>query len=131
MENHFAKVERYLEELNYKPSLISEEKNLFILNRASNGINKLVISCSYPILIMEQFIAEIKTHELEIFRNLLKKNRDMIHGAFALDESGFNLIFRDTLQLKNLDLNELQGSINSLELLMMEYREYIEQITRK
>jgi len=53
--------------------------------------------------------------------SLLKKNRDIISGAFALDDSGNKVLFRDTLALENLDLNELEGSINSLELLLSEY----------
>jgi len=132
MESHYEKVKGYLDQLNYTPTFTSKEKNLFIINQEENGINKLVISCASPLLIMEQFIAEIdESDALTVFRNLLKKNRDIIHGAFALDTSGTKLIFRDTLQLGNLDRNELQGSIESLQLLMEEYKEYIQQITRK
>ena len=46
----------------------------------------------------------------DTFKELLKKNRELVHGAFALDDSGKKVIFRDTLQLENLDMNELQGS---------------------
>jgi hypothetical protein len=49
------------------------------------------------------------------------KNQDIIHGAFVIDESGEKILFRDTLQLENLDLNELEASINSLSLLLSEY----------
>mgnify|MGYP000054436989 CR=1 FL=1 len=132
MDKHYLKVKEYLESLNYSPSYESAEKNLFIINQEENGINKLVICCAYPLLIMEQFIAEIEESDaLTIFRNLLKKNRDIIHGAFALDSTGKKLIFRDTLQLENLDRNELQGSISSLQLLLEEYKEYLQTITLK
>jgi hypothetical protein len=52
---------------------------------------------------------------------LLQKNREIVHGAFVLDDTGKRLLFRDTLQLENLDLNEVEASINSLKLLMAEY----------
>jgi hypothetical protein len=39
----------------------------------------------------------------------------------VLDETGKKVIFRDTLQLENLDQNELEGSLNSLSLLLSEY----------
>jgi hypothetical protein len=58
-----------------------------------------------------------------MFKELLKKNRDIVHGAFVLNETGDKVIFRDTLQLESLDLNELEGSINSLSLLLSEYSE--------
>ena len=57
----------------------------------------------------------------EVFQKLLQKNRDMIRGSFALDDSGSKVLFRDTLALENLDLNELEGSFNSLGLLLSEY----------
>ena len=73
------------------------------------------------ILIMEQNIFDINPNNTTVFKELLKKNRDIVHGAFVLNESGDKVIFRDTLQLENLDLNELEGSINSLGLLLSEY----------
>ena len=72
---------------------------------------------------MEQYLFEIGNDSSDVFKKLLIKNRDIIHGAFVLDETGKKVIFRDTLQLENLDLNELEGSLNSLSLLMSEYSE--------
>lgn len=99
------------------------EDGVLVITDEHDGITNLVFGCADPILIMEQFLFELKTDNLEVFKNLLIKNRDMVHGAFVLDESGKKVIFRDTLQIENLDLNELEGSINSLSLLMSEYSE--------
>jgi hypothetical protein len=55
----------------------------------------------------------------------LIKNRDIVHGAFVLDEEGKRVIFRDTLQVESLDLNELEGTLNSLSLLLSEYSDEI------
>jgi len=41
------------------------------------------------------------------------------------------LIFRDTLQMENLDLNELEGSINSLTLLLSEYSNELITFSKK
>ena len=41
-------------------------------------------------------------------KRLLQINRTLVHGAFVLDEEGTTLLFRDTLQLENLDRNELE-----------------------
>ena len=60
-----------------------------------------------------------------VTKKLLQKNRDIIHGAFVLDETGQKVIFRDTLQIENLDLNELEASLNSLSLLLSEFSEQI------
>lgn len=121
MENNFQKVKNYLLELDFEVVNESEEDEVFVVESEVSGIKNLVIACADPILIMEQYLFEIQSPNLEIYSNLLKKNRDIIHGAFVLDEEGRKVIFRDTLQLENLDLNELEGSLNSLELLLTEY----------
>jgi hypothetical protein len=48
-------------------------------------------------------------------------NRNLVHGAFVLDENAEVILFRDTLQLENLDRNELEGSIHALSLALSEY----------
>ena len=121
MENSFKKVKGYLLELGHDISYQSEEDQVLVLNNEKAGVKNLVIGCADPILIMEQFIFDVGKPSENLFKQLLIKNRDIVHGAFVLSETGEKLIFRDTLQLENLDLNELEGSINSLSLLLSEY----------
>lgn len=125
MEKHFSKVKNYLLELNCEITAEHENEGVLVVNKPEEGIMNLVLGCADPILIMEQFIVEIKGDNWSVFKQLLMKNRDIVHGAFVLDESGRKVIFRDTLQIENLDLNELEGSINSLSLLLSEYAEEI------
>ena len=56
----------------------------------------------------------------KVLKRLLQLNRTLVHGAFAVDDGGEKVIFRDTLQLENLDLNELEASINALSLALAE-----------
>ena len=44
---------------------------------------------------------------------------------FALDESGKKVVFRNTHECENLDLNELEATLNSLSLLLSEYSDTI------
>ncbi len=121
MKNHFEKVRNYLLDLDFNIISEDEDEGVFWVEKEDDGIKNLVIGCLDPILVMEQFLFEIKNESAEVYKKLLIKNRDIIHGAFVLDESGKKVIFRDTLQLENLDLNELEGSLNSLSLLLSEY----------
>ena len=41
------------------------------------------------------------------YKRLLQINREVVHGAFVLNGDATMLLFRDTLQLSNLDHNEL------------------------
>lgn len=131
MNTYFEKVKEYLLELDYDIVQEDENEGVFWVESEEAAISNLVIGVADPILIMEQFMCEIAKPSAEIYKNLLVKNRDIIHGAFALDETGKNLLFRDTLELENLDLNELEGSLNSLSLLLSEYMDELIKISKK
>jgi hypothetical protein len=119
--SNFQKVKFYLQELGYDITTEDQADEVFVINAPEDGIQNLVIDCEPPILIIEQFLFVLNKHNEDIFKQLLQKNREIVHGAFALDDSGTKVVFRDTLQLENLDLNELEGSLNSLKLLVAEY----------
>lgn len=123
--SHFDKVRDYLMELEY--SIIKEDQTngIFIVESVENGIQNLVLGIAEPILIIEQFLFEMSESTDATCRALLQKNRDIVHGAFVLDETGKKVIFRDTLQIENLDANELEGSITSLSILLSEYTDQI------
>jgi len=131
MENYFKKVKNYLLELDCEIVNENEAEGVLVITKPEEGIVNLVLGCVDPLLIMEQFIFEINEDNMSVFKQLLMKNRDIVHGAFVLDETGRKVIFRDTLQIENLDLNELEGSINSLSLLLSEYANEIIKFSSK
>lgn len=118
----FSTVKNYLIELDY--DILEEDpgEELLVVSNEDAGINNLIVDCEDPILIIEYPLFKVQTESMDIYKELLTKNRDIIHGAFALAEDNM-LIFRDTLQLENLDQNELEGTLNSLEILLAEYSE--------
>lgn len=130
MKPEFTKVKKYLLDLEYDVEYESEQDGIFVIHNEENGINKMVLGCAEPLLILEQFICELKHESADVYKLLLQKNRDIIHGAFVLDDTGRRVIFRDTLQLSTLDLNELEAAFNSLGLLLSEFSEQIIKISK-
>lgn len=130
MKNHFSITRDFLLELNFDVSREDKEDCILVVQKENAGIRNLILGVAPPILILEQFIFRINDQSEKIFKNLLQKNRDIIHGAFVLDESGEKVIFRDTLQIENMDLNELEASLNSLSLLMSEYSDNIIEFSK-
>ncbi|WCC44358.1 molecular chaperone Tir [Tenacibaculum finnmarkense] len=130
MKKQFNRIKNYLLELNYNITHEDPSEGILMIQNENEGINNLIIGIADPILIIEQYIFKITNPDETIFQQLLQKNRDIVHGAFVLDETGTKVIFRDTLQIENLDLNELEGSINSLSLLLSEYSENIIQFSK-
>ncbi|MEC4678165.1 MAG: YbjN domain-containing protein [Nitrospirota bacterium] len=120
MSEHFEKIKNYLLELGFSISDEDGAEELVVINDEAQGINNLIIDCEDPILIIEQKIMPVSTQTETFYKRLLQINRTLVHGAFVLDETGENVLFRDTLQLENLDLNELEGSIQALSLALAE-----------
>lgn len=128
---YFKKIESFIARLGYSVSYKSEKEGVFCIENEADGIKNLIIGIAPPILILEQYIFALKSDDKEVLKSLLKKNRDIIHGAFALDEEGKKVIFRYTMQIENLDLNEFEGALNSLGLLLGEYYEQIIEFSKR
>lgn len=128
---YFKKIESFISKLGYSVSYQNEKDGIFCIESETDGIKNLIIGVAPPILIIEQFIFTLKSDDKEILKSLLKKNRDIIHGAFVLDEEGKKVIFRYTMQIENLDMNEFEGALNSLGLLLSEYYEQIIEFSKR
>ncbi len=117
----FEKVKDFLLDMGFVMSQKDPQEELIVIGDEERGIKNLVIDCESPILILEQVIMPIPRDSSDFCKRLLQMNRTLVHGAFVLDDEGTTLLFRDTLQLENLDRNELEGSIDALSLALAEY----------
>ena len=115
MSENLDRVKGYLLDLDLTIVTENESEELVVVDDEDNGIKQLVI------VVLEQLIAEVPAEPGDLFKRLLQMNNTLVHGAFVLDESGGRIFFRDTLQLANLDINELEGSIRALSLALAEY----------
>ena len=124
MISAFDRVKRYVNDLGL--SIVKENglQEILIVKDHDKGINNLMMDCEHPILIIEQFILKLSDtakSSPHILSRFLQMNRNLVHGAFTLDDDQKSIIYRDTLQLTHLDYNELEGSINSLSLGLAEH----------
>ncbi len=121
MSENLDLVKGYLLDMDLKIVSEDEAEELVVVEDEENGIQNLIIDCEPPIVILEQLIMDVPKDAGDFFKRLLQMNREMVHGAFVLDDGeGSRVLFRDTLQLENLDCNELEGSIRALELTLAE-----------
>lgn len=121
MENKFDQVKQYIYDMEMTITEEDAQEELVIVDDEENGIKNLIIDCEAPIVILEQAIMKVPNDKENFYKRLLQMNRSLVHGAFVLDEDEKVVIFRDTLQLENLDRNELEGSIHALGLALSEY----------
>lgn len=121
MSGKFDLVKEYLNEMGIP--IISEDaaEEIVVVTDEDNGVNNMIIDCEDTILILEQVIAEVPADPKDMFKRLLQMNRELVHGAFVLDDEAKIVLFRDTLQLENLDRNELEASIQALGMALAEF----------
>ena len=127
----FEKVKDFILDMGFAISYEEPKEELVVIDDDDRGIKNLVIDCEGSIVILEQVIIPMPKESSEFCKRILQINRTLVHGAFVLDEEGTTLLFRDTLQLENLDRNELEGSIDALSLGLAEYASELVSFARR
>ena len=123
MESHFEKVKKFLFDLGFDIQSEDVGEELVVISDEEKGVSNLIVDCEGELLLIEQYVFSLKNPDSsEVLKRLLNINLNIVHGALGLDDED-RVIFRDTLQLQNLAVNELESSINSLGLMMAEYAE--------
>ena len=117
----FETVKSYLLDVNLTILEEDSDEQLLVVQDEENGIQHLVVDCQTPTVVLEQLILRLPNTEPNLYKRLLQMNRTLVHGAFALDDSGEMVLWRDTLQLASLDPNELEASLDALTLALAEY----------
>ena len=115
MLEQFEMVKGYVLELGFRIDEEDSSEEIVIINDEERGIHRLVIDCEDTVLVMEQLIMKLEP-STTVYRRILQMNRELVFGAFVLNEDGDSLLYRNTLALDNLDLNELESTINALSL---------------
>jgi hypothetical protein len=112
-------VEIYLDDCGFPFEAVGE--GLWRVESPDNNVDNIIISYEDPILLMRVKLTEIPDTNREAFyQRLLQLNATEIpHGAFGLEEN--NVVLIDTLQVENLDRNELQASVDSLAFTVSQY----------
>ncbi len=93
------------------------DEGMFLV-RTENGGAPIVVHHSEPVLLIRMKVMDLSANAdalCGLYETLLKLNAtDMVHGAYGIEEG--ELIISDTLQLANLDYQELQASLESVQL---------------
>jgi len=101
------------------------------LVRTDNGGAPIVVHHSEPLLLVRMKVMDLPTDQQDLgglYETLLRLNAtDVIHGAYGI-EAG-ELILSDTLQLGNLDFDELRASLESVQLAASSHVSRIQALT--
>lgn len=126
--SQYENVKAMVIELGFVPHTEDPDATLFVITDEDRGILNLVVDCEEDIVRLEQVMGLI-TPQTD-FRQLLAMNRELVHGAYALGRQGKRIIWTDTLQITNLDQNELEGSLDALSLAIAEHGDQLVEMLR-
>ena len=100
------------------------EPGMWVVQGGANGA-RLVVNHAPPLLLLRTKVLEIPTDQercTELYRRLLELNAmDVIHGAYGIEED--DVILTDALELENLDFNEFQASVDSMQIAVASHLE--------
>ncbi len=119
--SNFEKVKTYLLDMGHEITHENSEEGIFVISNEDKAVCNMILDCEGDVLIMEQHIFDLKNSDVKNYKRLLQINRELVHGAFVLDDEGSRVIFRDTLALENLDKNELDSSLSALAIALVEH----------
>lgn len=125
-------IESYLikMELSYK----KPDNSIWVVQDDYHHIENLVISYQDPILIFRINLMNIlsinESMKIDLFKKLLNLNcTSLVHGAYGLEEN--NIVIIDTLQAKNIDFNEFQATIDSINIaITSDYKEFAKYLKK-
>lgn len=90
---------------------------------------KLVLHHSPPLLLLRMKVLAVPAEESKctgLFRRLLELNAtDLVHGAYGIEEG--DVILSDALELENLDFNEFQATVDSMQLALASHLEQLSE----
>lgn len=130
MSSKYELVKSYLINLGYHISREIPEEEMVLVDDGEKGISNLIIDVETPILIFEQYIGKVKKDDKDVYKRLLQINRTLVHGAFVLEEDQNTLLYRDTLQIENLDENEVEGTMSAIHFAMAENTDFLIDICK-
>ena len=119
--NYLNKVLEYTQRSGYEVLYQDNKSGIIKISNEDDGISQVILGVVPPILIIECFLFAVKKDDMGMYKALLQKNRDVLHGAFVLNEEGTKILYRYTIQIENLDYNEFEAALNSLSLMLHEY----------
>ena len=100
------------------------ESGMWVVQGGANGA-RLVVNLAPPLLLLRTKVLDVpgdRERCAELYQRLLELNAmDLVHGAYGLEEG--DVILSDSLELENLDFNEFQASVDSMQMALASHLE--------
>ena len=92
------------------------EEGMYLVRTRTDDL-PIVLNYSPPLLLLRLKVMDLPEDggNADLYRTLLELNaNDVVHGAYGIEDG--ELIMSDTLELATLDYEEIQASVESIQL---------------
>jgi hypothetical protein len=115
-------IESYLSRADVQYEVVGDD-DMWLVRDSSLGEN-IAIKIAGPLLLFRVKVLDLSGVEDEaaLFRELLKLNAtDLVHGSYGISEDA--IVLTCTLEVENLDFNELQAVLDDFSLALANHYE--------
>jgi hypothetical protein len=102
------------------------ETGMWVVHAPNEG-TRMVVHYSPPLVVLRTKVLDVPADGdpqrcTDLYKRLLELNAtDLVHGAYGIEEN--DIILSDSLELENLDFNEFQASVDSMQLAVASHLE--------
>ena len=127
-------IEAYLERLNrqYKP--VETEPGTYLIH-SSNNMPPIALRVDPPLVVVRVHIGDVAplkeaVDETALFRRLLQLNlKALVHTSFGLEDD--RIVLSSALELENLDYNELEATLDEIDLTLAQQVPALAELSKK
>ena len=125
-------VEAYLDKLGRHHDPVEGETGTFLV-RSSGSMPAIALRVDPPLVLMRAAIGNAptdKTLQSPLFRKMLELNaKELVHSSYGLE--GDRIVLSSALELSNLDFNELEATLDEIDLALTQQVPELMQLAKK
>lgn len=126
-------VEAYLEKLNRRYTSVEGETSTYLI-QSSVAMPPIALRVDPPLVIMRVHIGDAPdtkaSDHAALFRKLLQLNaKSLVHAAYGLEDD--RIVLAAALELENLDFNEIEATVDEMELAIAQQVPMLSELSKR
>jgi hypothetical protein len=125
-------IEAYLGRLNRRFHPVEGEHATFLVS-SGDKYPPVAIRVDPPLVVVRVHIGDIPQDgaaQAGLFRKLLQLNaKGLVHASYGIDDN--RIILSSALELENLDFNELEATLDEIDLALAEHVPLLAELSKK
>mgnify|MGYP001254987035 CR=1 FL=1 len=124
-------VEAYLAKMNRQFDAVDDQPGTFLVHTSSN-MPPMALRVDPPLVVMRVHVADAKKEAVDdakLFERLLTINaKSLVHTSFGLEDG--KVVLTSALELENLDYNELQATIDEIDMTLAQHIPQLAELSK-